>query len=158
MQKWISSIIPFILLAACQPVPAGGLSTVSPEPTVTILPIITLTQSSTQTITYRYSNYLAPGVAYGPPSLSESVYLEAAGGSGRDGLKMQTGMTEEELVVYEQAAYDGAAKSGYSKDKVDILYLYDPTHLSWNMVLRLKTGEYLWSRRITDKAYSTFPL
>jgi hypothetical protein len=157
MKKLMPLLIVFMLLTACQQVPAGGSPTaLVPTPTYTASSTPTLTLSPTLTV--HYSTELAPGVTYGPPALSESIYLEGAGGSGRDGLMTQAGMTEADLNVYENAAYDGAAKSGYAKDQIDIVYLYDKTHLSWNMVLRLKTGEYLWSQRITDGAYSTFPL
>jgi len=157
MKLLIPVLIAFILLTACQSVPAGGSPTaLAPTPTSTASSTPTLTLAPT--LTFHYSTELTPGVTYGPPALSESVYLEGSGGSGRDGLMTQTGMTEADLNVYENAAYDGAAKSGYAKDQIDIVYLYDKTHLSWNMVLCLKTGEYLWSQRITDGAYSTFPL
>ncbi len=105
-----------------------------------------------------YTTEAAPGVQYGPPSLSDAAFHEGSGGSARGVVLEQTRMDEADLVAYENAAYEGAARSGFSRDQLELVYLYDETHGQWNMVLKLTDGRYLWSQKISDGAYSTFPL
>jgi len=84
MKKLMPLLIAFIRLAACQPVPAGA-SPAAPAPTHTHTAPSTPTLILAPTLTFHYSTDVAPGVTYSPPSLSESVYLEGAGGSGQAG-------------------------------------------------------------------------
>ncbi len=92
---------------------------------------------------------------YGPPNLERSVRLAGSGGSGRNEILTKAGIDEATLVSYENAAYSWAANNGYTKNQVNIEYLFDGQ--SWNMVLReVSSGNYIWSED-GEGALMTYP-
>lgn len=158
-----------MLLSACSPrggtgdiptqppssTPAGELFTPDAPPAVS-----TATTKPTEPPTpapFSGATEAAPtqSAVYGPPNLERSVRLTGSGGSGRNEILTKAGIDEATLVSYENAAYSWAANNGYTKDQVNIEYLFDGQ--SWNMVFReVSSGNYIWSED-GEGALMTYP-